>query len=194
MVAVAVDRRVGDEVVEVRVVRERGGVDCRRVVVHELAKEAEGLGFRRDAAGRSRSAAPRTPSALWCSVAIARSSSVSTSVSGLACRQPGRGAPRRGARHRFAQPRAGVVRSLAPRRAAPGTARVVEVVRGGRSGRPRAAESPHSRPAARTARRRSDRSCASAGTDRRGSARRAAGAPPRTDGRAPARWACVSPS
>src|SRR6476660_8802851 len=43
MVPVAVDRGVGDEIVQVRVVREPSGVHDGRFVVHELAEEPEGL-------------------------------------------------------------------------------------------------------------------------------------------------------
>ena len=43
VVSVAVDRGVGDEVVQVRVVREPGGVHDGRFVVHELAEEPERL-------------------------------------------------------------------------------------------------------------------------------------------------------
>ena len=54
VVAVAVDRGVGDEVVQVRVVREPGGVHDGRVVVHELAEEPERLALLQGVRGQSR--------------------------------------------------------------------------------------------------------------------------------------------
>ena len=45
VIAVAVDRRVSDEIIQVRVMRERRRGYCRRVVVDEVAEESEGVGF-----------------------------------------------------------------------------------------------------------------------------------------------------
>ena len=61
VVAVAVDGGIRDEVVQVRVVREPGGIDHGWRVVHQLAEEAEGVLPSRDAPVRTRRAAPRTP-------------------------------------------------------------------------------------------------------------------------------------
>ena len=54
VVSVAVDGGIRDEVVQVRVVREPRGVHHGRVVVHELAKEAERLGLLQARRDRSR--------------------------------------------------------------------------------------------------------------------------------------------
>ncbi len=46
MIPIAFDGRIGDEVVQVRVMRQRGCVDGCRVVVQKLTEEAERLAFR----------------------------------------------------------------------------------------------------------------------------------------------------
>ena len=54
MVAVAVDGGIGDEVVQMRVVREPRGIHDGRFVVHQLAEESKRLALAEGVQGRSR--------------------------------------------------------------------------------------------------------------------------------------------
>ena len=77
VIAVAVDGRIRDEVVEVRVVREPRGIDHCRRVVHQLGRSRRPPSRVR--AGRTLRSAPRTPAPCGGSVPMARSNSDSTS-------------------------------------------------------------------------------------------------------------------
>ena len=96
VISMAVDRRVGDEVVEVRVRRaRRRRRQHRRVVVHQLPKEAERLGRREPAQPEVRQLRLERLG-LVLSVSMASSSSASSSFSRLLGGQPACAAPRAG--------------------------------------------------------------------------------------------------
>ena len=180
VVAVAVDGGVGDEVVQVRVVREPGGVDDGRFVVHELAEEPEGLALL-----KARRAKVADLHLETLSLVVQRpDGSIEFRINELQRsigRQPGaESLARRLSTSREAE--CCVERRAAPRRGGPGRARDRRDRGDGHSGTPRGAESPRSRSAGRRFRRRTARRSASGGTDRRGNARREDEGRPRTGG------------